>query len=63
MSKSTGTFVRFYPPVWERIKDAKNRNFSINYAVGNYAGLPDELIMAYGRGENEIEEDKPEGKK
>lgn len=58
MSKSIPKSVKWYPPVWEALKDKKNKNFIANYGVGSQLGIPDNILLAYARGENELESDK-----
>ena len=54
--------IKFYPPIWEKLKDAPNKNFLVNYAVGVQYGIPAEIIEAYARQKKEEKYDNTDTK-
>ena len=51
--------VKFYNPVWEKLKDAPNKNMRVNVSVGKDYGIPLDIILSEARNKGDTLEDVP----
>ena len=47
--KSMDRNVKFYPPVWNKLREMPNINFLVNYAVAEKLGVRLDIVEAYSR--------------
>jgi len=48
--------IKFYPPIWEKLKGVPNINYMVNLILGEKLGVTPDVIEAYHRkrkGENQ----------